>query len=140
MTIGWAGWVGIATVAVMLACLVIVIIITIRDVRRDREQVREENCRAALTRHRVQRIHTGADMDTATLMLTHLHQRNYATKRRTTMVYGTCNGCGKSMKGQKAYGVKEALGTMTVCASCKKDIDRQRDKKNPPKNDGWSSY
>lgn len=56
------------------------------------------------------------------------------------MVYGTCDGCGKSMRGQKAHGVKEAKGAMTVCTSCKKDIDRQRAKKNPPENDGWSSY
>lgn len=84
MTIGWTAWVGIATVAVMLACLAIVIITTIRDVRRDRKQAREENRRAALTRHRVQRIHTGAEMDTATLMLTHLHQRNATDPRNET--------------------------------------------------------
>lgn len=37
-----------------------------------------------LTRHRVQRIHTGAEMDTATLMLTHLHQRNATEPRNET--------------------------------------------------------
>lgn len=86
MTIGWAGWVGIATVVPILACLAIVIITTIRDVRRDREQTRQENRRAALTRHRVQRIHTGAELDTATLMLTHLHQtpRNATDQRNGT--------------------------------------------------------
>lgn len=56
------------------------------------------------------------------------------------MLYGTCDGCGRSMRGQKAYGVKEAKGAMTVCGSCKKDIDNQRNKLNPPPNDGWSSH
>ena len=71
MNLGWVAWASLA--------MTTLIITTIRDTRREREQARDEMRRSHLTRTRVQKIRTGTQLDTKTLMLPHLRETQHNT-------------------------------------------------------------
>lgn len=74
MNLGWVAWASLAMTTTALTCLTTLIITTIRETRREREQARDEMRRSHLTRTRVQKIRTGTQLDTKTLMLPHLRE------------------------------------------------------------------